>query len=1250
MKKNIIKSIVSFALALVLAAGLMPVTADAAIPSELASEYGIHFGCVSVTCGGTSHTLREDNGATSSYLDFLDVDCDIMGDQTMEVDVEVTFTCPGCKTEEITVDGISKKSYNCTGVNGGTVTISESGHSLSFFYSRTSVEHNYSYTPDPGTEDTHVQKCRRCGEATSLPCSPSPEPATCLKAKTCLVCKRVFEEKLPHNYSYSVSGKTITETCDKGCGQNSQVTLMRNDEVSLSYTGSAIEALKTEVTGSTPVASTAITYTSNVNVGTAKGSITMGDVTVEETFEIYPATFDSDLVGDYTGAYDGQAHGITVGTLPADTKIEYKESTAEAYTETAVTRTGVGTTTVYYRLTNPNYVSKEGTATITVNRASISTENIRITPAVTNTYSGSALVPGVTVNFAPIGRLTEGTDYEVSWDKEGFIYPDDYRLTVTGKGNFTGTGNDIYVIKEATFTDVSVAQKNTLTYTGEAQAPEVTTAATTVDGAAVHFAYSRDDYLYYDEPPRFTEAGEYTVYFKVLADNHKTYKDTFTVVIDKAEPDFTRPSPKPGLVYDGTEQSLVTVTNAGDNEGEYVYRLDEESTWENDVTGKNAGDYTVYWKFTPVDANYATVEDSFTATIARAALPTDISFNYTEPALTYNGQERTVTVTLGTALSGVTAEHITLNYSDTPKNAGDYTFTISIAQSGNYEASTAPLTNDAWEFTINKAKPVIKWDPKEFTYNGAPQGEATVELIGSDTYTGKIQYYFALNENISREGLPTGAGTYVVYASTETTDNYEAEFEKETIRINPKAVTPTVVIEPEYFTYDGTAKEPAVKVMDGATEIPAKEYNVAYTGDTKQVGAATVTVSDKENGNYTVGTVSKVYLILPDASALDGVTTDNVNSSHQAAIDEIQAAMSGKNIDGASVIATGRWRSLVDRCARLETKLIAVDGAEDALDDAISNLPQQPKTSNLEEITEVLKQYEALEDNLTDAEKKALEEEIGQLEDLRAAMTLTNTNLKEVTDGSDALDEDELVFADKATIKDLQEKAENLQSNPYLTYDQVIALADSKEQLEKLEDKFAAAEKVEADYLNKLPAEADPDDEDAIKAYEAAKKAYADLGTAGKAKVDPKAVKKLEGLRTELTDYEIIKGSGAKWVKGSSKGLTFTANGYHPHFEGVEIDGKLIDDDYYTDKSGSTIVTLKASYLQKLKTGKHTITVLFGDDDYTGEAEGTFKVSYTADSPATGDSSNMILPVCLVIGSLLCLAVLVVNKKKFYQK
>ena len=146
--------------------------------------------------------------------------------------------------------------------------------------------------------------------------------------------------------------------------------------------------------------------------------------------------------------------------------------------------------------------------------------------------------------------------------------------------------------------------------------------------------------------------------------------------------------------------------------------------------------------------------------------------------------------------------------------------------------------------------------------------------------------------------------------------------------------------------------------------------------------------------------------------------------------------------------------------------------------------------------------------------------------------------------------------------------------------------------------------------------------------------------------MDETTKKKLDDLVAALTAYDIIKGDGGKWTKGGSTGLTFTANGPFSKFVGIEVDGKEVDEKYYDAKAGSTIITLKQSYLKRLSTGEHTITVLYTD----GETSGTFKILAASSTPATGDNSNIMLYGSMFTVSLAGLVVLLLAAKKRKQE
>ena len=136
---------------------------------------------------------------------------------------------------------------------------------------------------------------------------------------------------------------------------------------------------------------------------------------------------------------------------------------------------------------------------------------------------------------------------------------------------------------------------------------------------------------------------------------------------------------------------------------------------------------------------------------------------------------------------------------------------------------------------------------------------------------------------------------------------------------------------------------------------------------------------------------------------------------------------------------------------------------------------------------------------------------------------------------------------------------------------------------------------------------------------------------------------KLDDTVTPKLPPEIIKGKGQSIVAGEKKELTFTSNAAFSDFLRVELDGKTLDEKNYTVKEGSTIVTLKADYVETLSAGEHTIGIV----SESGTAETTFTINAKAvedekemKSPETGNSFNSALLLALILS---CGGVIVVT-------
>ena len=129
---------------------------------------------------------------------------------------------------------------------------------------------------------------------------------------------------------------------------------------------------------------------------------------------------------------------------------------------------------------------------------------------------------------------------------------------------------------------------------------------------------------------------------------------------------------------------------------------------------------------------------------------------------------------------------------------------------------------------------------------------------------------------------------------------------------------------------------------------------------------------------------------------------------------------------------------------------------------------------------------------------------------------------------------------------------------------------------------------------------------------------------------------------------EIIKGKGQSIVAGENKEVSFTSNAAFSDFLRVELDGKTLDEKYYTVKEGSTVVTLKADYVATLSVGEHTIGIVStnGTATTTFTVKAKTAVDNDTDSPQTGDNSNMALWIALLAASVFGLAGTAVYSKR----
>lgn len=133
--------------------------------------------------------------------------------------------------------------------------------------------------------------------------------------------------------------------------------------------------------------------------------------------------------------------------------------------------------------------------------------------------------------------------------------------------------------------------------------------------------------------------------------------------------------------------------------------------------------------------------------------------------------------------------------------------------------------------------------------------------------------------------------------------------------------------------------------------------------------------------------------------------------------------------------------------------------------------------------------------------------------------------------------------------------------------------------------------------------------------------------------------------------YPVKNGGNTSWQQGNGNGLTITSEGDIEKFTGVTVNGNMLDSTHYDAVSGSTIITLNASYLSTLPVGEHVVNIHF-TDGYTEtkfiiEAEqtnepnppvqsgttATTTVTPVGTSPKTSDSNMIWIMVSLMLAA-----------------
>ena len=571
------------------------------------------------------------------------------------------------------------------------------------------------------------------------------------------------------------------------------------------------------------------TITSKINIKSVVGD----DLTV---------TFDP---ASYT--YDGTAKQPTVTVKKGNNEVNSSEYKV-AYSNN--TNAGTATVTITDNKADGNYDIAQTTKTFTIEK-----EQLKATvTAKTLTYSGEAQelvsgsLSGTNTANCSIKYSSDGTNYTSTIPKGKEVKTYTVYYKAEGDSNHKGTDAatvEVTIGAKTVSNPKVVVSPSSFTYDGTEKKPDVTVydGETEIDKSEYTVGYSNN-----------TNAGTATVTITDADGGNYTVSGTGSFAILSEGSTYTPPTAKTGLVYNGTEQELLTAGST--TTGEMKYSSDGK-TYSTDIPkGTDAKTYTVYYKVVGDGNHKDSSPVSLTVTISEKTVSSPV-ITLSESSYVYDGKAKEPTVTVKDGETEISAAEYSVSYSDNV-SVGTAKVTLTDKDGGNYHVSgstTFKIVDADAEFTAPTAKTGL-------VYNG----KAQELLTAGHTKYGTLKYS-ADGTNYSTS-IPTGtdAKTYTVFYKVDGDGNHKGT-DAATVEVTISAKTvsnPKVVVSPSSFTYDGTEKKPDVTVYDGETEIDKSEYTVGYSNNTN-AGTATVTITDADGGNYTVsGTGS--FAILSEGS------------------------------------------------------------------------------------------------------------------------------------------------------------------------------------------------------------------------------------------------------------------------------------------------------------------------------------------------------------------------------------------------
>ena len=628
------------------------------------------------------------------------------------------------------------------------------------------------------------------------------------------------------------------------------------------------------VTGSqTETGSSKNTFTYTLNEKTLEKNYVIE--TKEGTLEVTPVT-DKVVVEikgkTKTETYNGNTHEVEGYDVTNISNALYLEEAIHFEGAAKASRKDVGTTYMglnasQFSNTSANFTNVTFKVTdgwLKVDPKSIDPEDektgIQVTKPDDTMYNGEEQKNKPTVEDTKTGAtLVENVDYTLYYTAA--VNAGTVEVTITGKGNYTGTAKTSYEITKRSVTLTSASDSKPYDKT------PLTNKNVTIGG----FGFVKDEGATYNVTGSQTEKGTskntftYELKSNTKASNYTievAYGD-LTVTAEDGEVVVVITGHKKSFEYDGTEKSVkgydVSIT-----QGSKYAESDFTFSGNDEVKGTEAGTYDMGLKledFTNNNENYGKVTfqvlDGQLKITPKSITPdgpntpdekkTGIEVTDPEGSI-YDGLPHVNPLTVTDTKTGKELEEnkdYTLTYVGDVVNVG--TVKVKVKGIGNYTGEfTKKYQITPREYTVTTDSAEKPYDGTALTaggrVNNLVDGETvTLKITGSQTEVGSSNNTYSL----------TWDGSAKEKNYTHGTDSIGL------LTVTPKSIIPSdtngiEVTKPADSKYDGKVHENKPTVKDNKTDkslVEGTDYTLAYKGDTTNVGTVTVTITGI--GNYT---------------------------------------------------------------------------------------------------------------------------------------------------------------------------------------------------------------------------------------------------------------------------------------------------------------------------------------------------------------------------------------------------------------